>query len=56
MLRTTKNSSLSKTKLSKNTRDKDIINLDEMLTLRVGEIVNSNLSANFKVEHNIVKQ
>lgn len=56
MLKTAKNSSLSKSKLSKNAVQKNVIDLDEMLTLRIGEIVNSNLSANFRVEHNIIKQ
>lgn len=56
MLRTAKRTSLSSTKLSKNTKNTEVINVDEMLTMSVSDLMRSNLVSNFRVEHNIVKQ
>ena len=56
MLRTAKRTTLSSSKLSKNTKNTEVVNIDEMLTLSVSDLMRSNLVSNFKVEHNIVKQ
>ena len=56
MLKTTKETTLSSSKLSRNVRNADVLNIDEMLTLSVSDLMRSNLVSNFKVEHNIIKQ